>query len=67
MGGGFYNDHTEHNTTNITNNEEINNYYGGEAGELPGMAAEEPGFFDGGGDMDFSGGGDFDIGDFGDF
>ncbi len=65
-GGGYFNDHTETNTTNIINNEEVNNYYGGEGGNLPGMA-EEPGFFDGGGEMDFGGGGDFDIGDFGDF
>ena len=64
-GGGYFNEENITNTNNITNQTEINNYYGGDGQELPGMT-EDVGLFGGG--FDGGGGGmDFDIGDFGDF
>ena len=64
-GGGYFNEENITNTNNITNQTEINNFYGsGDGQELPGMT-EDVGMFDGA--FDGGGGMDFDIGDFGDF
>ena len=73
--GGFFNEENIQNETHETNNTIVNNYYGDEGDNLPGVPQDDFVEEDYGGgedwgyeeDADFDGGMDLDMGDFGDF